>query len=127
MKSALIAGMAATALLGNAAASGVHDRHQGFHNRRNALEIRNDDGEVCGCTTYVTSITGPATRESASARHFSPLLTYPTSGSHSRALRSRRRALEPRRCPLRPGWRSFGPGLQVEHLDHLLDSRHHRR
>ncbi|OMP87290.1 putative beta-glucosidase btgE [Diplodia seriata] len=61
MKSALIA-VAATALLGNAAAAGgVHDRHQGFHNRRNALEVRNDDGEVCGCTTYVTTVTGPAT------------------------------------------------------------------
>lgn len=63
MKSALLA-VAATALLGNAAANGVHDRHQGFHNRRNALELRNDDGEVCGCTTYVTTITGPATSES---------------------------------------------------------------
>ncbi|KAF9633389.1 Glycoside hydrolase subgroup catalytic core [Lasiodiplodia theobromae] len=60
MKSALLA-VAATALLGNAAANGVHDRHQAFHNRRNALELRNDDGEICGCTTYVTTITGPAT------------------------------------------------------------------
>ncbi|OJD30903.1 cell wall glucanase [Diplodia corticola] len=60
MKSALIA-VAATALLGNAAAAGVHDRHQAFHNRRSPLEVRNDDGEVCGCTTYVTTVTGPAT------------------------------------------------------------------
>lgn len=60
MKYSLVA-VAATALLGSAAANGLHDRHQGFHNRRNALELRNDDGEVCGCTTYVTTVTGPAT------------------------------------------------------------------
>lgn len=64
MKYSLVA-VAATALLGSAAANGLHDRHQGFHNRRNALELRNDDGEVCGCTTYVTTVTGPATRKSS--------------------------------------------------------------
>ncbi|KAL1636851.1 hypothetical protein SLS56_000945 [Neofusicoccum ribis] len=61
MKYSFVA-VAATALLGNAAASGVHNRHENFHHRRaGGLELRNDEGEVCGCTTYVTTVTGPAT------------------------------------------------------------------
>ncbi|KAF2088276.1 glycoside hydrolase family 17 protein [Saccharata proteae CBS 121410] len=57
MKSALLA-VAAGALVGNAAAN-VHERHQGFHNRRGFAPMA--ENETCGCTTYVSTFYGEPT------------------------------------------------------------------
>ena len=60
MKAAFLA-LAASALLGSAAAGSLHDRrhaHQAFHLRRDTAAPV--DSATCTCTTYVTTIYGEA-------------------------------------------------------------------
>lgn len=60
MKGAFLA-LAASALLGSAAAGSLHDRrhaHQAFHLRRNTPAPV--DSATCSCTTYVTTFYGEA-------------------------------------------------------------------
>jgi hypothetical protein len=52
--------LAAAAVLGNA--HGVHKRHADFH--KDVARGADLPAETCGCTTYVTTITGAAVRES---------------------------------------------------------------
>jgi len=61
MKGAFLA-VAASALLGSAAAGSLHDRrhaHQAFHLRRNTPAAA--ESSTCECTTYLTTFYGEAT------------------------------------------------------------------